>query len=93
MGPDQQARKPTAPSMAGEWAQTTHTSRSPRRTDDGAGELGPPTVRTVHSAGGALWVIVVGWDLPSVAHVHVVVVAASIPQRWVLFIVRNAHQR
>lgn len=33
-----------------------------------------------------------GWDLPSAAHVHVVVVVAVILQ-WVLFIVCTAHQR
>lgn len=77
-----------------QWARprTSGSHSHPRATDDGAGELGPPTVRTVHSSGGALWAMSMGWDLPSGAHVHVVVVVAVI-QRWVLLIVCIAHQR
>ena len=53
-------QKANGPSMAGVWARprtTGHTSGRPTRTDDGAGELGPPTVRTVHSSGAELWVM------------------------------------
>lgn len=55
-------------------------------TDDGAGELGPPTVRTVHSSGGALWASRYrGWDMLSAAHVHVhVVVVVAAILRWIL---------
>lgn len=63
-----------------------HIAGRPTRTDDGAGELGPSTVRTVHSSGGELWAMLSGWDLPSATHVHVVVVVAVIQQEWVLFI-------
>lgn len=83
MGPEHEARNPVG--------ATTHI-RKATRSDDGAGELGPPMVRTVHSSGGALWAMSTGWDLPSAAHVHVVVVVAVI-LRWVLFIVRTAHRR